>query len=170
MTSAATWALAGTATALLLGCNGGATFTPARRPADVCALLTQADAQTILPTAGPGARQINAESIDFWSIECAWWDSSSQSGKVVTLILNGAVTNTAARGLDDVLVPGVGDAQAVAVDGLGDEAMYINNSGTDQRLAALIGSYVVIVWVYSITPDATESQLRPLVAKAIAAL
>jgi len=159
------------AAVLLLGCGGGGTFTPASQPADICALLTQADAQTILPTAAPGARQINAETNDFWSIECAWSDSSSPSGKVVTLILYGALTSTGARGNEDALtVAYPGSAPATAVSGLGDKAAYINNAGTDQRLAALAGSYLVVVWVYSITPDATEPQLHPLVAKAIAGL
>ena len=66
--------------------------------------------------------------------------------------------------------PTPGSSPAVAVSGLGDKAAYINNSGSVQLLRALVGNYLVDVRAESITPDVTESQLHPLVAKAIAGL
>src|SRR5215471_17024745 len=135
----ATWVLAGTA--LLLDCGGGGgTFTPALEPADHCALLTQADAQTIFPTAGPGVPQINAETSDGWSVECVWSDSSTRSAGIVSLVLDGALTREGARQLDPALTAFAGGPGAMAVSGLGDKASYINNTGTDQRLAARVGS------------------------------
>ena len=155
--------------ALVPACGGGGSFTPATEPADVCALLMQADAQTILPTAGPGMRQVNARTDTYWSIECAWWESPGQSPKVVSLLLDGALTSEGARGLDDALTVPVFGAQPVAVSGLGDNAAYADD-GTNQTLGARAGNFMVNVTAYTITPAVTESQLRPLVAKAIAAL
>ena len=163
--------LAGAATMLLSACGGGSAFEPAMMPADVCALLTQADAQTILPTAGPGARQIDAETSDFWTIACFWLDSSSGSGKDVGLTLTGALTVGGAGQLDALTVgASTGSAPLVAVSGLGDKAAYVNNSGSEQLLGARVGNYLVDVTADSITPDVTEAQLHPLVAKAIAGL
>jgi hypothetical protein len=117
-----------------------------------------------------GSRQVNAQATDYWSIECFWLDSSGGSGQVVQLILDGALTSEGARQLDDALTAGPtpGSSPAVAVSGLGDKAAYINNSGSVQLLRALVGNYLVDVRAESITPDVTESQLHPLVAKAIA--
>ncbi len=164
--------LAGAATLLLSACSGGSAFVPAMMPADVCALLTQADAQTILPTAGPGARQVNADTSDFWTIACFWPDSSSGSGKNVGLTLTGALTPVGAGQLDDALAvgPNTLGAPVVAVSGLGDKAAYVNNSGSEQLLGARVGNYLVDVTADSITPDVTEAQLHPLVATAITGL
>jgi hypothetical protein len=157
---------------LASACSGGSAFKPAMMPADVCALLAQADAQTILPTAAPGSRQINAQTVDFWDIACFWPDNPGGSGKDVGLILSGALTSEGARQLDDALTvgPTPGSAPAVAVSGLGDMAAYINNSGSAQLINARVGNYLVNVTAHNITPDVTEAQLRPLVAKAIAGL
>jgi hypothetical protein len=58
----------------------------------------------------------------------------------------------------------------VAVSGLGDKAAYVNNPGSEQLLGARVGNYLAKVTADSITPDVTEAQLHPLVAKAIAGL
>jgi hypothetical protein len=167
------WVLAGAATLLLSAC-GGSAFEPAMMPADVCALLTQADAQTILPTAGPGAGQVNAQTNDYWSIECAWLDSSSSGPgpKYVSLIVAGALTSDGSSQLDDALTtsPNPTIVQAVAVSGLGDKAAYLNDPGNEQVLRARLGNYLADLRATSITPDVTELQLHPLVAKAIAGL
>lgn len=172
MTRRLSLGLAGIAAVLLSTCGGGSSFKPAVMPANVCDLLAQADAQTILPTAGPGARQINAETADFWSIACFWLDSPSSSGKDVGLLLGGALTTEGARQLDEALTAGPtpGSAPAMAVSGLGDEAAYIDNPGSLQLLRARVGSYLLELRAQDITPDVTEAQLHPLVAKAIGAL
>jgi hypothetical protein len=164
----ATLALAA-GTALLPAC-GGSTFTPAMQPADVCALLTQADAQRLLPTAAAGTPQQNAMTDAYWSLECVWPDSATPSAKIVALILEGALTSEGAGALDVALTAPSGDGQPMAVSGLGDKASYTDNPGTTQLLGARVGNYLVNVTAYSLTPDVTEAQLFPLVANAIGGL
>jgi hypothetical protein len=167
-----TWVVVGAAALMASACGGESAFKPAMMPSDVCALLTQADAQTILPTAAPGSPQTNAQTVDYWDIACFWPDSSSGSGQDVGLTLSGALTSEGARQLDDALTrgPNTGNAPAVTVNDLGDRAAYINNPGSAQTLNARVGNYLVDVTAQNITADVAEGQLRPLVAKAIAAL
>jgi hypothetical protein len=155
---------------LVAGCGGGSgTFTPATQVADICSLLALSDVQAILPTAMDGATQATLATNDVFSQECDWNDSSA-TAMAVTLVVEGALTSQGAAEINIVLTADQGSTQHMAVTGLGDRAEYINFSGTSQLLGARVGSYLVEVTAYLFTPDVTEAQLHPLVAKVVGQL
>jgi hypothetical protein len=158
------------AAALLSACGGSGSFTPATQVADICSLLALSDVQTILPTAMDGTPQATLSTNDIFSQECDWNDSSTSSAMAVTLVIEGALTAQGASEINIVVGADQGSTQHMAVSGLGDRAEYINFTGTDQLLGARTRSYLVDVTVYLFTPDVTEAQLQPLVAKAVNAL
>jgi hypothetical protein len=152
------------------GTGGSSGFTPATEPADICSLLTLADAQTILPSAGAGVVQPVIATADVWMVQCDW-DDPSNNGKSVELILEGALTATGNSDLDGILrTAGTGATQSMMVSGLGDGAIYVNTTGIEQILEARSGSYLVNVTAVFITPDVTASPLQPLVQKVISGL
>jgi hypothetical protein len=150
------------------GAGGSGPFTPAVEPADVCALLSLADIETILPTAGAGVPQPNSTSPDGWGVECDWKDTAPASGSTASLVVVGVLSSAGIADLDrgpQSLAAGATPSSA-AVVGLGDTAEYADLTNA-QALEAVAGSYDVEVTVTFRNPAVTAVQLRPLVARVL---
>jgi len=161
--------------ALLPACGSGEVI-PAAAPADVCSLLTRADLQTILPTVrvgtelGTGPFYPYMDGGDAWSLECDWDDSvSNPTG--IGLYVQGALTRQGNADLDVAFDSiGGGPTQGTVVSGLGDEALYFDNSMGSQFLEARSGGYYVELLAFEFATPVTEAQLQPLVLEAIVGL
>lgn len=152
---------------VVAACGGaGSDFTPAPPPVDPCGLLTVADAQMIVPDAQAGVLDPGPpDGPDFWSRDCAW--HSASTGDSVDLVLFGALSENGLVGIEAAAASG--DVNT-PVTGLGDEAHYWQDTpqGTN-GVWALSGSVSVDVTAYFVTPFPTADQIRPLVAKGLAA-
>jgi hypothetical protein len=151
------------------GSGSGTPFVMTSPVADVCSLLTLADAQTLLPGATAGVQQTTDDTADVWTRECDW-DAGGVSGMSVTLVVDGALTSQGNTLLNILATTGAGSGTKMPVSGVGDKAIYFNDTGLDQGLTALHAGYDVDVTVYFLTPDVPESSLQPLVVKAMGAL
>jgi hypothetical protein len=147
------------------GAGGSTNFVAASPPADVCALLTLTDVQTILPGAGAGAPEPVADTPDTWSRICKWKASGIAS---VDLVVFGAKTEQGLQALTIMATTGPGNGPKTPVTGLGDRAVYWENSGINTRgLTAQKGSYSADVTAYFVDPAPTQAQLTPLVQQAL---
>jgi hypothetical protein len=153
------------------GAGGSGTFTPAVEPANVCALLSLADVQLVLATAGAGVAQPNSTSTNGWGIECDWKDSAPGSTRTVRLVVVGVLASDGVADLDrgpQSLAAGTTPSY-MAVSDLGDVAEYADFMNA-QILEAVSGSYLVETAVEFVSPAVTAAQLGPLVAKVIGEL
>src|SRR5262245_25644716 len=122
------------------GAAGGEEFEPAVPPDDVCALLTVADVQTILPAAATSAAEPTPDMPDVWARICKWDAGSVES---VELVVYGATSKDGTFALT-VLAGGPGNGTKTAVGGLGDKATYWEDAGINTRgVVALQGNYAV---------------------------
>jgi len=148
--------------------DGPDTFVPAPYSLAGC-FLTTADVQTILPTSGVGQRLDPLTPLPghwYWSTGCRWSDSAN--GAYVVLSVEGALTLEGNAVLDSSLGLGAdGGASVMAVDGVGEKAVYVNDAGRSQTLSARFGSFLASIAAYSITPDVPEVSLVPLMVKEI---
>lgn len=149
------------------GSGGSGSFSPASPPADICSLLTLADIQTILPGASAGAPQAGPpDPADYWARDCKW-AASDISAQAVELVVFGAKTK---NGVQLLKLAARSGTTNTPVSGLGDEAHYWEQDTSDNGLWTISGAYSVDVTAYFITPFPTESQLEPLVRKALGEL
>ena len=162
--------------AFLPACGDGVVYArqPARRRLRPPAARRFA---AIFPTVGVGARvgvgvfYPSQDGGDVWSLECDWNDSSDLYLTSVGLYLEGALTRQGDTDLDvDFNSIGGGPMQGTPVSGVGDEALYFNNSMGAQFLEARAGSYYVEVLAFELASPVTEAQLQPLVQKVISGL
>jgi len=145
--------------------DGSSTFTPAAMPADIYAMLTVADLQMLLPTAGSGVEQDPLTGPPFWELGCQW---NGPEGEV-QLSLAGALTaeGNAALDVDVSYIFPDGSTSSMPVRGVGSNAEYVNYSGKSQSLRAKLGPYLVTVDADGFTPDVPEAKLQPLVTKVL---
>ena len=134
-------------------------------PADICAMLTVADLQTLLPTAGSGGELDPRTGPPSWELGCQW---RGPEGKV-QLSLAGAVTaeGNAALDVDVSYIFPDGSTSSMPVTGVGNNAEYVNDSGSSQSLKAKLGPYLVTVDADGFTPDVPEATLQTLITKAL---
>jgi hypothetical protein len=141
---------------------------PAVMPAEICAMLTVADLQALLPTAGSGVEEDPLPGPPFWELGCQWDGPQGD----VQLSLAGAVTTAGNAELDvDVsyIFPD-GSTSSLPVSGVGSEAHYVNYSGESQSLRSKLGPYLVTIVADGFTPDVPEATLQPVVAKVLSQL
>jgi hypothetical protein len=150
------------------GSSGGATFTPTTPVADACSMLALADVQVLLPGAPAGTALPPDDNADIWTRGCAW----QVSPRAVTLLVEGALTSNGNLILGiEVDATSNSTSQAMAVSGVGDKAVYLNNQPlNDQILNARKGSEVVSVAASGYTSAVPESSLQPLAVAALAKL
>ena len=148
------------------GGGGGGGFTPGKQPADVCALITLADVQTVLPTATAGVEEPTGDNtaLGFWSSICKY-DAGNQSLELVVFV---ALTSAGLQGIKYAAQSG--DVNT-PVSGVGDEAHYWeDNSVNTGGLWALQSPYSVDITNYFPPKFPTADQMKPLVIKALAEL
>jgi hypothetical protein len=148
------------------GSGGSSSFTPGNVPSEVCALITLADVQTILPTATAGVEEPTADNsaVGFQSRICKY-DAGNQSVELEVFI---ALTQAGLDGIE--LAAQSGDVN-VPVDGVGDEAhFWENNDVNTGGLWALQSPYSVDITNYFPPAFPTADQMKPLVVKALAGL
>jgi hypothetical protein len=145
------------------GSSGGAApFTPTTPVTDPCSMLALADVQTLLPGAPAGTPMAPDDNADIWLRGCAW----QANGMAVTLIVEGPLTSNGDLVLGLEVEPST-NAQATAVSGVGDKAVYLVNPGLDQVLNARKGSDLVSVAASGFTSEVPEAGLQPLVVEAL---
>ena len=146
------------------GSSSGVAFTPTTPVADACSMLALADVQVLLPGAAAGTALSADDSADEWTRGCSW--QASPMG--VTLLVEGALTRNGNVLLGiEVEATSTSTTQATAVSGVGDQAVYLENTGLDQILNARKGSELVSVGAYGFTPEAPEASLQPLAVEAL---
>jgi hypothetical protein len=146
------------------GAGGTGVSVPATPPADVCALLTQTDVRTILPSAGPGKAAAPVDTPDLWVRLCTWTAGGIPS---VDLVVHGALTEAGRQQLAILATVGPGDGTKTPVSGLGDSAVFWEDADINTLgLTALRGNYSVDVTAYFLERAPTQAQLIPLVRKA----
>ena len=127
------------------GAGGSTSFVAATPPADVCALLTLTDVQTILPTATAGTVEAPADPTpDVWTRICTWNAAAGLAS--VDLVLFGAVNAQGLQAVTIIATTGPGNGTKTPVAGLGDRAIYWEDADVSTRgLTALKGTYSVDV-------------------------
>lgn len=148
--------------------GGGTVFKPTTPVVDACSMISLASVLVLLPGAPAGMALAPDDSADIWTRGCAW----QASPMAVTLIVEGALTSTGNVILGIEVEPTSNSTtQAMAVSGVGDKAVYLNNIQLgDQILNAKKGSEVVSLAAYSYTPAVPETSLQPLVVEALGKL
>ena|SRR5436190_3031976 len=148
------------------GGGGSSTFTPGTKPADICALLTLAEVQTVLPTATAGVEEPTGDNTDlgFWADICKY-DAGNQSLELVVFV---ALTEAGLQGIK--LAAASGDVNT-PVSGVGTEAHHWEDtaSGTG-GLWALDSPYSVDITNYFPPTQPTADQMKPLVSKVLGEL
>ena len=155
-------------TASACGSGGAGAFTPTTPVADVCSMLAQSTVQTLLPGAPAGIPLAPSDDADVWTHGCSW----QTGGLAISLLVEGALTSKGNQVLGfEVDATSNATTQATAVSGVGDQAVYLVNTGLgDQILNARKGSHLVSVAAYSFTPAVPEASLQPLVIEALGRL
>jgi hypothetical protein len=149
------------------GHGDGTPFTPTTPVADACSMLALADVQVLVPGATAGTTITPENDSDTWMRGCSW----QAGGLGVSLIVEGALTSTG----DLVLGVALDDTSnanrtAMAVAGVGDKAVYIDNIGLDQLFNAKKGGEIVSVGAYGFTQPVAASSLQPLAVEALSKL
>jgi hypothetical protein len=157
------------------GTGGSSSFTPATPPADVCALLTLEDVQTLTPTAQAGVEEPTGDTTaaGFWSRICKY-EASATPSHSVELVVFGALTEDGFQGIKLAASAGkVNDP----VSGVGDEAHYWEDDSispgktSTNGLWALDSPYAVDITNYFFpTTFPNADQMKPLVVKALGQL
>jgi len=165
--------IAGLLLPLLLACgssNGGTAGFPITSPvANVCTLLTLSEAQGVVPTVNTFAVDPTQDTADSWSRICHFANSQNSPFTNLDLVIQGALTDRGGVALQSLLSTGLGSSHT-AVSGVGEQAVFFDQTGTDQGLIAKSRGYLVDVTVYFASPAATAQQLTPAVNAAIGRL
>ena len=156
---------------LVAGCGSGSGGFPTTSPvSDVCSLLKLSEAQSLVPTVDTFGVEPSPDTPDAWSRICHYSNSQTMGPFTdLDLVIQGALTEKGAVGLQSVLTTGLGTSHT-AVSGVGEQAVFFDESGSDQGLFARSRGYMVDVTVYFANPAVTSQQLAPLVNAAISRL
>lgn len=151
------------------GSGGSTAFAPATPPSDVCALLTLADVQAVLPNARPGVEQQTGDNtaLGFWARDCKW-DVSDTSTVALELVVFGALNES---GLQAIKLAAQSGPVNNPVSGVGDEAHYwADTANGTNGLWSLKAPYSVDTTAYFFKTFPTADQFKPLVVKALGQL